>query len=184
MDNPYEVLGVSKNATQSTIKTAFRKRAMECHPDQASSLSDEKAKQRFIRVRKAFDILKDKERRRKFDSGGKPDVNMEPNKYDKEWKGFRENADEVVDFVIEASIELGSYYLRFFGNMIKGGIITFLVCILPSFAFFSSVENATGIFVVFTGIMISMSAGALASLPYAMYSTQTAREMKAPWVNS
>lgn len=50
----YGVLGVSTNATQDEIKAAFRKKAMECHPDRCFE-SD--ASQRFNEIKEAYDAL-------------------------------------------------------------------------------------------------------------------------------
>jgi hypothetical protein len=53
-DEPYEALGLSASATWTEIKTAYRKLALETHPDHGGS--DEA----FCRVREAFEILKNR----------------------------------------------------------------------------------------------------------------------------
>lgn len=65
--NPYSVLGVSTTATDSDIRSAFRKLAKKFHPDR--NPNDPKAEDRFKEVSAAFDILGDNERRKKFDRG-------------------------------------------------------------------------------------------------------------------
>src|SRR6185312_219397 len=75
MQNPYEVLGVAKNASPKDIKSAFRKLAKQHHPDQ--NPDDAKAKDRFAAVNQAYEILGDEKRRGEFDRGeidaeGKP----------------------------------------------------------------------------------------------------------------
>jgi len=75
MRDPYEVLGVSKNASEAEIKSAFRKLAKKHHPDR--NKTDPKAKERFSELNDAYEIVRDKEKRAKFDSGeigadGKP----------------------------------------------------------------------------------------------------------------
>lgn len=75
MRDPYSVLGVGKNASDSDVKSAFRKLAKRHHPDQ--NADDPKAKDRFAEVNAAYEILGDRETRRKFDRGeigsdGKP----------------------------------------------------------------------------------------------------------------
>jgi DnaJ-class molecular chaperone len=75
MRDPYEVLGVSKTASQAEIKSAFRKLAKKYHPDSAKS--DPKAKERFNEANTAYEIVGDKEKRAQFDRGeigadGKP----------------------------------------------------------------------------------------------------------------
>jgi DnaJ-class molecular chaperone len=75
MRDPYDVLGVSKTASEAEIKSAFRKLAKKLHPDR--NKTDPKAKERFSEINDAYEIVGDKEKRVKFDSGeigpdGKP----------------------------------------------------------------------------------------------------------------
>jgi DnaJ-class molecular chaperone len=75
MQNPYEVLGVAKNASAKDIKSAFRKLAKKHHPDQ--NPNDPKAKDRFAAVNQAYEIVGDEKNRAAFDRGeigpdGKP----------------------------------------------------------------------------------------------------------------
>mgnify|MGYP005839493205 CR=1 FL=1 len=66
-DDPYAILGVSKDASQDEIKKAYRKKAKALHPDLHPG---DKAKQEaFTRVGAAYDILGDAEKRRRFDAG-------------------------------------------------------------------------------------------------------------------
>ncbi len=63
----YEVLGVSKNATDAEIKSAFRKLAKKYHPD----VSKEKdAAEKFKEAQEAYAVLSDKEKRSKYDQFG------------------------------------------------------------------------------------------------------------------
>ncbi len=66
-DNPYDVLGVTKNASGDEIKKAYRKIARECHPD--LNPGDAAAEARFKAAGAAFDLLKDPEMRARFDRG-------------------------------------------------------------------------------------------------------------------
>jgi len=183
MDNPYEVLGVSETATESEIKSAFRERAMECHPDQATHLSDQQAKEEFIRVRKAFDILHDEDLRREFESSGSTNVETESDKYEKEWEGFRENSDEVIDFVVEASVELGSFYLRFFGNLVKYTFLFSVALFIPFTIVFASMDDIITSFAPFIGGASAISGGMMFSLLYSIYTTKEPKTVKAPWVD-
>jgi DnaJ-class molecular chaperone len=75
MRDPYEVLGVAKDASAKDIKSAYRKLAKRHHPDQ--NPNDPKAKDRFSAANQAYEILGDEKSRRAFDRGeidadGKP----------------------------------------------------------------------------------------------------------------
>jgi DnaJ-class molecular chaperone len=75
MRDPYEVLGVAKNASAKEIKAAYRKLAKKHHPDQ--NPEDSKAKDRFAQANQAYEILGDEKSRAAFDRGeidgdGKP----------------------------------------------------------------------------------------------------------------
>ena len=66
-DDPYEILGVSRRATDDEIRRAFRKLAKENHPDLHPG--NTAASDRFKKITGANDILADSEKRRLYDSG-------------------------------------------------------------------------------------------------------------------
>lgn len=67
MKDPYELLGVARDASQADIKKAYRALAKKLHPD--VNPGDESVEQHFKEITAAYDMLSDEERRRKFDSG-------------------------------------------------------------------------------------------------------------------
>lgn len=69
----YEVLGVSKDASQSEIKKAYRKKAMKFHPDRNSD--DPEAERKFKEASEAYEVLGDEEKRQRYDQFGHRGVN-------------------------------------------------------------------------------------------------------------
>ncbi len=66
MRDPYDVLGVSRSASDAEIKSAFRKLAKTYHPDSNKSAD---APKRFSEATNAYDLLSDKDKRARFDRG-------------------------------------------------------------------------------------------------------------------
>lgn len=67
MKDPYETLGVARTASDAEIKSAFKKLARKFHPDLHPD--DKEAEARFKDISAAHDLLKDPEKRRRFDAG-------------------------------------------------------------------------------------------------------------------
>jgi molecular chaperone DnaJ len=65
----YELLGVSRGADGATIKSAYRRLAMECHPDRHGGCAKQEAK--FKALSEAYDVLKDPQKRAAYDRFGK-----------------------------------------------------------------------------------------------------------------
>ncbi|KAF7722006.1 hypothetical protein EC973_003789 [Apophysomyces ossiformis] len=63
----YKILGLSKDATDSEIKKAYRKLALQYHPDK--NAGDEKAEARFKEIGEAYTVLSDPQKKARFDSG-------------------------------------------------------------------------------------------------------------------
>lgn len=79
----YEVLQVERTATQETIKKAYRKLAMEYHPDR--NPGDEEAESKFKEAAEAYDVLRDQDKRARYDRFGHEGLNGQ--------SGFRSNED-------------------------------------------------------------------------------------------
>src|SRR3982075_466301 len=75
MRDPYEVLGVRRDASAAAIKSAYRKLAKKHHPD--NNKNDPKSAARFSELNSANEIIGDEDKRKQFDRGeidaeGKP----------------------------------------------------------------------------------------------------------------
>ena len=64
----YEVLGVRRNASAEDIKKAFRKLAIQYHPDK--NPGDKKAEERFKEANEAYEVLTDTKKRQQYDQFG------------------------------------------------------------------------------------------------------------------
>jgi len=85
----YEVLGISKDASEDEIKKAYRKLAMKFHPD---AHQDEKAKEaaeeKFKEISEAYEILADKDKRTRYDQYGHAGVSNDFGGGGFSWQNF------------------------------------------------------------------------------------------------
>jgi len=64
----YEILGIDRNATADQIKKAYRKKAIEYHPDK--NPGDKDAEEKFKAAAEAYEILSDPDKKARFDQYG------------------------------------------------------------------------------------------------------------------
>lgn len=64
----YDILGISKNATAAEIKKAYRKKAIEYHPDK--NPGDAKAEEMFKKAAEAYEVLSDPDKKARYDQYG------------------------------------------------------------------------------------------------------------------
>jgi molecular chaperone DnaJ len=69
----YASLGVSKTATEAEIKKAYKKKAMQYHPDK--NAGDKKAEAKFKEINEAYQTLGDTTKRKNYDQFGSADGN-------------------------------------------------------------------------------------------------------------
>ena len=82
----YEVLGVSKSATDEEIKKAYRKLAMANHPD--THPNDKEAEERFKEASEAYEVLSDKTKRANYDQFGFAGVEGGAGNYSNVYRDF------------------------------------------------------------------------------------------------
>ena len=64
----YEILGITKSASEAEIKKAYRKKALEFHPDK--NPGDKQAEEKFKEAAEAYEVLSDSQKRAKYDQYG------------------------------------------------------------------------------------------------------------------
>lgn len=75
MSDYYKILGVTKDSNQIQIRKAFRKLALQHHPDK--NKNSEESKQKFMEIVKAYEILSDEKARERYDSNIINDKNIQ-----------------------------------------------------------------------------------------------------------
>ncbi|KAK2033950.1 DnaJ domain-containing protein [Colletotrichum zoysiae] len=68
--DPYEILGLAREATADQVKSAYRKAALKNHPDKVSDDRRDEAKEKFQSIAFAYAILSDPARRKRYDTTG------------------------------------------------------------------------------------------------------------------
>ncbi len=107
-DDYYDILGVSKSASADEIKKAFRRAAIEHHPDRGG---DEK---KFKEINEAYEVLKDPEKRKRYDQFGKAGVGGNASGFGGGFGGFPGGGQNInFDF---GDLGLGDIFSSFFGG--------------------------------------------------------------------
>ena len=95
--SPYEVLSVDKSAPDDEIKVAYRRLAMQYHPDR--NPNDKNAEEKFKEVSEAYATLRDPETRAKFDRYGRVDTGYtQPDFSQTNWQTVFQEADIKFDW--------------------------------------------------------------------------------------
>lgn len=108
----YEVLGVSKTADENEIKKAFRKKAMEYHPDRNKAAD---AEEKFKEVNEAYEVLSDANKRATYDQFGHDGLNSQ---------GFHSEGFDPFDIfnqVFGGAGGFGGGFEDIFGSIFGGG---------------------------------------------------------------
>ncbi|CAF2365186.1 unnamed protein product [Rotaria sp. Silwood2] len=87
----YQLLGITKSATQRDIRRAFKRLALEKHPDKRTGDSDAHAE--FLRINRAYEILRDDELRKKYDTYGEEGLKEDFNRGNQyqSWNFYQHN---------------------------------------------------------------------------------------------
>ena len=75
----YDVLGVAKDATENDIKLAYRRLAKKLHPDM--NKTDPKAKEKFIELQEAYEVISNPEKRSNYDRYGFSGVDVDMSEF-------------------------------------------------------------------------------------------------------
>ncbi|KAI1726857.1 thioredoxin domain-containing protein [Ditylenchus destructor] len=87
----YDILGVSNDADVRTIRKAFKKLAILKHPDK--NPDDPNAHSSFVRINRAYEVLKDEDLRKKYDEHGEAGLadNFNANSQYQSWQFYKDN---------------------------------------------------------------------------------------------
>lgn len=122
MHDPYEILGVSRNATQEEIKKAYRKLAHKYHPDK--NPGDKQAEEKFKQINNAYEILSDPEKKANYDRFGHMYNGSTGFNYSRANNGFAGVDFNFDDFRTASFEDLSDIFESFFGTSFKSSRYT------------------------------------------------------------
>lgn len=135
------MLGVAKDASAEEIRAAYRRRALQMHPDRNRGKEDE-AKERFQQLQKVYAVLSDPAKRKVYDRTGRIDDadELAGEKFDQLYEYYRTmyrevTEEDVLEFEAqyrgseEEKQDLFKYYRNFQGRMDK--VFAWLMCSRP-----------------------------------------------------
>ena len=102
----YEVLGVSREASEQELKSAYRKQALKHHPDR--NPGDHASEEKFKEASEAYQVLSDPDKRAAYDRFGHAGVNGQ--------SGFNGGGSP-----FGGAVDLGDIFGDLFGEMFSGG---------------------------------------------------------------
>jgi curved DNA-binding protein CbpA len=130
--NPYRILGVKKKATDEEIKTAFREKAKQFHPDKEGGDSE-----KFSKINEAYSTLKNKESREYFDKTGSTINSKESRKINK--------AIEIIKhFIYESSSEGKPVFMSVLHERMRRDISNISRTLLELRETLSNIEKSEG----------------------------------------
>ena len=111
----YEILGVSRDADEATIKKSFRKLARELHPD--VNAHDPQAEEKFKEAAEAYEVLSDEQRRQTYDAYGHD--GLKSGGFSPNFEGFGSISDLFSAFFGQG----GGFDAAFGGSRMRGGAV-------------------------------------------------------------